>query len=311
MSNDEKEKILVADDDLTSRLILTSALKKWNYEPISVTNGKEALEILSQPDSPQIAILDWVMPEIDGIEVVKEVRSMKKEVPPYIIMLTTKTEKEDLMAGLEAGADDYICKPFDNKELWARIKVGIRTINLHRTLVKAQKALEYEALHDPLTGVLNRRGILERLEEEIERGYRKGYQICVAMFDLDHFKKINDTYGHQTGDEVLKGFVKILQNHTRPYDSIGRLGGEEFLLIVPEISESEAILILEKLLNEIRKSPIYTHNNELKITTSIGGIIINGKLNVDKVIKLVDESLYQAKERGRNQLIFHGAIEND
>lgn len=311
MDNHEKEKILVADDDLTSRLILTSALKKWGYDPIPVTDGNKALEILSKPDSPLIAILDWVMPGIDGIDVVKKVKSMEKEIYPYIIMLTTKTEKEDVIAGLEAGADDYIRKPFDNEELWARIKVGIRTVNLQRNLIKIQKALEYEALHDPLTGVLNRRGILERLEEEIERAYRKGYLTCVGMFDLDHFKKINDTYGHQVGDEILKGFTKILQTQTRAYDSIGRLGGEEFLLIIPEVQESEALPILERLLNDVRNNPISTSSGEIKVTTSIGGIIIKGKPNIDKVIKAVDDALYQAKEEGRDRLIFSGVLSNE
>ncbi len=311
MNSEAKEKILVVDDNLTSRLILTSALKKWGYEPIQASNGKEALSILSQPNTPMIVLLDWIMPEMDGIDVVKNLKQMDKEIYPYVIMLTAKTEKEEVITGLEAGADDYVRKPFDMEELQARIKVGIRTINLQKKLIETQKVLEHEALHDPLTGVLNRRGVLERLNEEIERGYRKGTYTCVAMFDIDHFKKVNDAYGHQIGDEVLKGFTKIISEKTRAYDSLGRLGGEEFLLIIPETSENDSISTLERLLNEIRNAPIQTSAGDLKITTSIGGIIIYGKPTIDKVIKLVDDALYKAKERGRDQLIFAGAFSHE
>lgn len=308
MNSEAKEKILVVDDNQTSRLILTSALKKWGYEPIQASNGKEALSILSQPNTPMIVLLDWIMPEMDGLDVVKNLKQMGKEIPPYVIMLTAKTEKEDVIAGLEAGADDYVRKPFDMEELQARIKVGIRTINLQKKLIETQKALEHEALHDPLTGVLNRRGVLERLNEEIERGYRKGTFTCVAMFDIDHFKKVNDAYGHQVGDEVLKGFTRIISDKTRAYDSLGRLGGEEFLLILPETSENESVSALERLLNEIRNTPIHTSAGDFKITTSIGGIIICGKPIIDKVIKLVDDALYKAKANGRDQLVFVGAF---
>ncbi len=242
-----KIKILVAEDDFVSRLMLTSAIKKWGYEPIAVDNGKSAYEILTAESPPLLAILDWVMPEMDGIEVVRSLRKKTEEIPTYIIMLTTKTEKEDVIEGLEAGADDYIRKPFDTDELWARIRVGLRTAKLQKDLMDTQKALEYEAIHDPLTGCLNRRGILERLKEELERFQRTGEQLCVGMCDLDHFKKINDTYGHQTGDDVLKGFVQIIRSQLRPYDQIGRLGGEEFLILIPDITEVYARSALERL----------------------------------------------------------------
>jgi len=301
-----KIKILVAEDDLVSRLMLTSAIKKWGYEPIAVDNGKSALEILSNESPPLLAILDWVMPEMDGIDVVKALRKNKGEIPTYIIMLTTKTEKENLIEGLETGADDYIRKPFDADELWARIRVGLRTVTLQRDLLDTQRALEYEAIHDPLTGCLNRRGILERLREELERSQRTGEQLCVAMCDLDHFKKINDNYGHQTGDDVLKGFVQIICSQLRPYDKLGRLGGEEFLILIPNITESYARSALERLNRMVQNTELETCAGKMNITVSIGGIIIKEKTNVDDIIKRVDSALYTAKEKGRNKVIFYG-----
>lgn len=312
MSDDKnKIQILIAEDDLISRMMLSSAIKKWGYEPVAVDNGKSALEILTGASPPLLAILDWVMPEMDGIEVVHILRRSKEENPTYIIMLTTKSEKEDVVAGLEAGADDYIRKPFDTDELWARIRVGLRTATLQKELMETQKALEYEAIHDPLTGCLNRRGILERLNEELERSQRTGEQFCVAMCDLDYFKKVNDTYGHQTGDDVLKGVVQIIRSQLRPYDQIGRLGGEEFLIIIPNITVSYAYNTLARLNKTVQDTEIFTCTGKIKITISIGGIMINEKTSIDNIIKQVDIELYTAKERGRNQVCFYGVLNNE
>lgn len=310
--DNEKNKIqvLIAEDDLISRMMLSSVIEKWGYEPIIVDNGESALEILTGVSPPLLAILDWVMPGIDGIDVVRTLREKKEEVPTYVIMLTTRSEKEDVIAGLEAGADDYIRKPFDVDELWARIRVGLRTATLQKDLMETQKALEYEAIHDPLTGCLNRRGILERLSEEIERSQRTGEQFCVAMCDLDHFKKINDTYGHQTGDDVLKCFVQIIRSQLRLYDQIGRLGGEEFLIIIPNITESYAENTLERLNKTIQDTEMVTCTGKIKITVSIGGIILNEKIDMDTIIKHVDKALYIAKERGRNQICFYGVTKD-
>jgi len=307
----DKPRILVAEDDLVSRLMLVSAIQKWGYEPVAVDNGKDALEILSGAYPPLLAILDWVMPEMDGIDVVRTIRKNYNNTLTYIIMLTTKTEKEEVIEGLEAGADDYIRKPFDADELWARIRVGLRTAQLQKDLIEMQKVLEYEAVHDPLTGCLNRRGILERLKEELERSERTGEPLCVAMCDLDHFKKINDTYGHQTGDDVLKDFVHIIRSQLRPYDQIGRLGGEEFLIIIPNITEAYAKNTLERLNKIIYDTEVITCTGKVKITVSIGGIIVKKQTNIDSVIKQVDEALYTAKENGRNQVCFYGVIPNE
>lgn len=306
----DKIKILVAEDDLVSRLMLVSALKKWGYEPVVVDNGKSALEVLLDKSPPLIAILDWVMPEMDGIDVVRTLREKAEESPTYVIMLTTRTEKEDVIAGLEAGADDYIRKPFDVDELWARIRVGLRTATLQKDLIEIQKALEYEAVHDPLTGCLNRRGILERLNEEVERAQRTGEQFCVAMCDLDHFKRVNDNYGHQTGDDVLKGFVQTARSQLRTYDQIGRLGGEEFLIIIPNITETDAQNALERLRKIVHDTEMDTCSGKIKITVSIGAIIVKEKTSIDNIIKQVDEALYSAKEKGRNQVCFYGVMKN-
>lgn len=308
--NSGETKILIAEDDLISRLMLISALKRWNYEPIVATNGKEALEFLLQEEPPLLAVLDWIMPEMDGIDVVRTIRREKPDSITYFIILTSKTEKNDVIYGLEAGAHDYIRKPFDVDELWARIRVGLRTASLQKELLETQKVLEYKAVHDALTGCLNRRGILERLEEEIERSSRSDSQFCVALCDLDHFKKINDTYGHQIGDDVLKFFVQVIYNQLRPYDQLGRLGGEEFLIIIPNISNTDAISTLERLRCSVQDIEMETNAGKLKITVSIGGAIVKWKNNIDNIIKTVDDNMYIAKEKGRNQVFFGGNINN-
>ncbi len=224
-------KILIADDDLTSRAILSGVLKKEGYEVEAAVNGAEAWRVLRQPDAPSLVILDWMMPEMNGPEVVRRVRALETDRPPYVLMLTSRGDKADIVAGLDAGANDYLAKPFDPGELYARVEVGRRMVEMQAALIASRETLAQQATHDPLTGLLNRRAILEKLQQELSRASRIGGEWAVGMCDIDHFKQVNDTYGHQTGDEVLCGLARILNESLRPYDSVGRLGGEEFLVI--------------------------------------------------------------------------------
>ncbi|MCX5756978.1 MAG: diguanylate cyclase, partial [Candidatus Hydrogenedentes bacterium] len=226
-------RVLIAEDDLTSRNILAAILKKWGHDPVVTKDGAAAWNVLQQPDAPKLVLLDWNMPGMEGLEVCRRLRDNASSNPPYVILLTGRGEKGDIVRGLEAGANDYIAKPYDNEELQARIGVGKRMLELQASLLDTRDALEHLAMHDPLTGIFNRRAILDRLRAEISRARRDGGRLSVGMCDLDHFKKINDRLGHQAGDELLKAISKRLKNLVRSSDTVARMGGDEFMLLMP------------------------------------------------------------------------------
>lgn len=262
--------ILVADDERSLRLILSKALKKWGYEIVEAENGAEAVSVLNGQNPPKIVILDWMMPEMSGIEVIRSIRKKEADVPFYIIMLTSKSEKSDIIEGLNEGADDYLAKPFDLGELRARINAGKRIVELHKELVDSKKKLEYQLEHDVLTGLYSRRFIMEKLNREIARSQRTGSSFAVAICDIDHFKKINDSYGHQAGDIVLREFGKILEGNIREYDSVGRIGGEEFLIIAPLNKDEAESAMFERIRSKVEKIRIRTESEEVSLTVSIG-----------------------------------------
>ena len=224
------EKVLIAEDDPVFRHVLRNWLQKWDYEVQAVENGTDAWEILRQEDAPKLAILDWMMPGMDGVELCKRVRAQDKKAYCYVLLLTAKDEKQDIVAGLDAGADDYLTKPFNLDELRARIRSGKRILDLQNALIATQGALQFEAAHDPLTGLWNRGAIMDLLAREAERQRRSAGFLGLMMADLDHFKDINDSRGHLAGDIVLKEASRRLVNAVRAgTDFVGRYGGEEFL----------------------------------------------------------------------------------
>jgi len=297
-------KILVADDEKSLRVILSKALIKWGYDTVEAENGTDAVSILNKENPPMIVILDWMMPQMNGIEVLRKIRAEEREIPFYIIMLTSKNEKSDIIEGLNEGADDYLVKPFDLGELQARINSGKRVIKLQQELVDSKKKLEYQLEHDVLTGVYSRRFIMEKLNSEISRSMRTGISFAAAICDIDHFKKINDTYGHQAGDKVLCEFGKILEENIREYDSVGRIGGEEFLIITPIKNEADEISLFERVRLKVEKSRIKVDTGEISITVSIGATFYENGKTADKIISEADKALYVAKNSGRNKVVF-------
>ncbi|MBR9981771.1 MAG: diguanylate cyclase [Desulfatitalea sp.] len=295
--------ILIAEDDLTSRTILAAVLQKSGYKVVETTDGRQAWEVLQQPEAPALAILDWMMPRMSGLEVVRRVRALETERPPYLLMLTTKGEKADIIAGLDAGANDYLAKPFDAGELRARVAVGCRMIEMQEALIESRQALSYQATHDSLTGMYNRRAILDQLRKELDRAARNGEAVSIGMCDIDHFKRINDTHGHQTGDEVLCAFGRILQEGIRPYDSAGRMGGEEFLVIAPVRPGRMAMTVFERLRRALADTPIETRSGPISISISIGVASATVGGSVDRLLAAADAALYQAKARGRNRVV--------
>jgi two-component system cell cycle response regulator len=296
-------RILLAEDDFTSRSMLAAILKKWGYEPVVTRDGAAAWEELQKPGAPRLALLDWNMPGLEGLEVCRRLRSKETTDPSYVILLTGRTEKGDIVQGLEAGANDYISKPYDTAELLARIRVGARMLELQSSLLETQAALAHQASHDALTGIFNRRAILDQLGKELARALRQGGRLSVGMCDIDHFKEVNDRLGHQAGDEVLVAFSRILQACLREYDYVGRYGGEEFLVIASNPSAQGVDVLYERLRRQVAATGIQTRAGEVSLTVSIGTAAAAGPAMVDQLIAAADRALYQAKAEGRNRVV--------
>jgi len=296
--------VLIAEDDMTSRIILGSILKKWGFTPVLTCNGKEALDVMQSKDGPSLAVLDWQMPEMNGIEVCQKIREIDTPEPPYLILLTSKDEKKDIVRGLQAGANDFISKPYDNEELRARINVGQRMVKLQSELGDAYRALKHEAMHDPLTGIFNRRAIMDLLEKEIARAKREKTGLCIGLCDLDFFKKVNDTHGHQIGDEVLIGFTRFVTDKLRTNDHIGRIGGEEFLIVASGSENPQKNILFERICEHVRNNEIATEKGGISITASIGVTRYKGVENIDGLVAAADTALYHAKKTGRNRVVY-------
>jgi len=249
-------RVLIADDSAPSRAMLRSTLNKWGYEVLTAENGKEAWEILAQPDPPPLAILDWVMPHMTGPEVCRKVRETHREPDTYILLLTSKNTKGETVEGLEAGADDYIIKPFDQQELQVRLRAGKRIIDLQMRILNAREELRERANKDLLTMLPNRSAIATVLEQELARCHRDRRKVGIALLDIDHFKKINDSYGHFAGDAVLRETAARLRQHMRAYDQVGRYGGEEFLVVLPNCELEQAANQAERMREVLHATPM-------------------------------------------------------
>jgi two-component system, cell cycle response regulator len=296
--------ILIAEDDMISRRLLEATLIRWGYEVVVTRDGVEALEVLQGTEAPPLAILDWMMPGMDGVEVCRKVRQRGQEPYIYLLLLTTKGRKENIIEGLDAGADDYLTKPFDPHELQVRLRAGKRIVTLQAELIEARETLRIQATHDPLTGVWNRRAILEILGNELARSRREGLSVAVAIADLDHFKRINDTYGHVAGDTVLCESVSRMRALLRPYDAIGRYGGEEFLTVLPGCTSQDAFRLADRLRVGIGQEPVKIPEGSIDVTGSLGVAASDAITGPDPtaLIHAADTALYRAKAGGRNRV---------
>lgn len=294
-------KILIADDSAMSLAVLRSSVSKWGYEAVTADNGLKAWEILAQPDPPPLAILDWVMPHMTGPEVCRKVRETLREPYTYILLLTSKNTKGETAEGLEAGADDYIVKPFDQHELQARLRTGRRIIDLQLNLMQAREELRDRANKDLLTMLPNRSAIATTLEQEISRCHRDRRTVGVILLDLDHFKRVNDTYGHFAGDAVLRETALRLRSSMRPYDQVGRYGGEEFLVVLPNCDLEDAKHQAERMRRLLHDTNMVVDGTELKVSASFGVSVSDGsERSPDLFVRVADEALYRAKASGRN-----------
>jgi two-component system cell cycle response regulator len=298
--------VLIAEDDPIFRRILESWFKRWDYRVTAVDNGLDAWEVLQREDGPQMAVLDWMMPGMDGIELCRRIRGRDQGPHCYVVLLSAKDDKQDVVAGLEAGADDYLTKPFDVDELRARVRAGKRILDLQAALILAHDDLQFAAAHDPLTGLWNRGAILDLLKREVSRRQRNGDPLGVIMSDIDYFKKINDTHGHLVGDAVLREVTRRLAAGVRPYDVVGRYGGEEFLIVFPGCGAANLIVGAERLRHCIADQPVETSVGPIPVTLSLGlASVEQGEketLDCEAFLHTADEALYAAKARGRNRV---------
>lgn len=299
-------KILIADDSIVSRHLLEATLRKWGYEVMVACDGAEALGMLQRQEAPTLAILDWMMPGLTGLDVCRKIRQQSREPYTYVLLLTSKSQKEDLIEGMEAGADDYITKPFDQHELQVRLRAGKRLVDLQAELLAAREALREQATRDSLTHLWNRSAILEILSRELSRSEREETALGVVIVDLDHFKNVNDCHGHVAGDAVLCEAARRMQGAIRQYDSIGRYGGEEFLILLPGCDEQTSFTQAERLRRQLAQAEMSLNDATLRMTASFGvTCAMPGEpWTQEALIRKADEALYLAKKLGRNRTEF-------
>ena len=302
-------KLLIADDDPTFRLILTNLAVKWGFEPTATEDGGAAWELLQEDHSPRLILLDWEMPQLNGLELCKRIREMPSEDPPsedppYIILLTSRQDSVDVANGLESGANDYIRKPFEPVELKARLQAGRRMLDLQAEASEIRAQLTHQANYDGLTGLPNRRSVMTTLDREIDRANRQQIPLAVGMCDIDHFKKINDTHGHLVGDAVLREVAQRINTTLRSYDTCGRYGGEEFLVLINS-AKKEATDVFNRLRQAVEGAPIIVEGISCSVTVSCGVAFVNREiLSGSNVLAAADTALYEAKSAGRNRIVF-------
>jgi diguanylate cyclase (GGDEF)-like protein len=300
-------RVLIADDSLLSRRLLEGTLRGWGYDVVVAADGTEAWNVLSSENPPSLAVLDWMMPGVTGPELCRLVRERASEPYTYILLLTSRNDKDDVVEGMNSGADDYITKPFDKHELKVRLRAGTRIVDLQEQLVTAREALRVQATRDYLTQLWNRSAILDILHRELDRSEREGTPVGVVVADLDHFKSINDTYGHFAGDAALRESARRMQMSTRSYDSVGRYGGEEFLIVLPGVTEEGVRIQSERMRQAIETKPMVTFEAALNVTCSFGCASgIGGQVTAESLIRAADKGLYRAKRAGRNRSVVVG-----
>lgn len=300
-------KILLADDDPVSLRLMERTLQNYGYEVITAKNGVEAVQVICSPGGPRLALIDWMMPELDGPGVCRQVRDRHDEAYVYILLLTSRESSEDVVSGLEAGADDYLTKPCHSAELKARLHTGRRVLQLEDKLVEAREEMRFKATHDALTSLWNRGGILSLLHSELALATQNQTPISLLLGDIDHFKQINDSHGHPIGDEVLRQVSSFLRGLVRPEDSVGRFGGEEFLIVLGGCDATSLRERAEQIREELSRVPFITQNGPVSVSLSIGAITIDNwsnSLDVDLYLKEADAALYRAKAEGRNRVVF-------
>jgi len=295
-------KVLVADDSPVYRKLVESALAGQQYTVLFAKSGREAMALFAA-HQPDLVITDWEMPDLSGVELCQRIRNDFQKSYAYVIILTGNTQKSGLLVGLAAGADDYLTKPFEPTELLARVGVGCRIVEFHRQIEAKNRLLEELALTDTLTGLPNRRAIEAWAATELTAAVRHGFSFWVVMADLDHFKTINDTFGHDAGDRVLKAFAEILRANSRRSDICGRIGGEEFLIVLTHTDANGAAVAVNRIREDFAEHILTFGTHEIAATASFGMAGLSQQVqDFSQLVSRADVALYSAKRLGRNRL---------
>lgn len=304
LSEPSQLQILVADDSAPFRDMLQRMLVEWGYEVTLVCDGEQAWEQLRQENGPRLALLDWMMPGMEGAEVCRRVRATVRDRYVYMMLLSVRADLADVVTGIESGADDYIVKPFQVDELRVRLCAGQRVLALQEELVQAREALREQATRDGLTGLWNRRAIFDILQNELARSGRTGEPLIVLMADLDGFKPVNDHFGHMAGDAVLRQAAARMRASVRRYDSVGRYGGEEFLIVLPGCGLPNGLDQAERIRSSISAESFRVGDTEIQLTCSLGAACANPAVRqeADDLVREADSALYRAKRLGRNRV---------
>jgi len=299
-------RIMIVDDDRLSLRLLDHALAEWGHDVISCHDGLEAWQKIEKAGA-NVVISDWMMPGLDGLQLTRLIRERLASPYIYVLLITSHEGREGFLTAMEAGVDDYLTKPLNLAELRARLAVGARVISLQDDLREALAVAEGLATTDALTGLLNRRTVLERGATAYEQSRRQGYPLSVIMADIDHFKRVNDGYGHQAGDRVLAAIAASLKAEIRRYDEIGRYGGEEFVVILPGCAGDEVTTVAQRMRRAVECLELTEQGRRLSITASFGTTSSVGQAQggIEMLIAAADAALYAAKAGGRNQVSSH------
>lgn len=298
-------KILVVESSAITQQLLERNLHQWGYETLCFSSENEAHDIILSENCPRLALLDWNIPVINGLELCRMIRSRSRDSYIYTILLSARNKPEDLVQGLDAGADDYITKPFNPHELHVRLRTGERIIQLQSDLLKAREQLQQAAITDALTGLYNRRALFSQIQQELIRSKRSNSPLGLILIDIDHFKSINDSYGHIAGDHILKEAASRIIDAIREYDIAGRYGGEEFLIQAPECDEHSIRCIAERIRLNFQNKLFVVTGQSIPISISAGCISVSGETYdypVEQLIHQIDQALYKAKRNGRNRV---------
>ncbi len=302
-------RVLLTDDEPVQRMLIGRMLSRAGYEVVMAEDGQQAVQMMQQGNF-QLLLTDWEMPNLDGIGLCRALRSMNLPYYTYTILLTSRDAVEHVVMGLQAGADDYLTKPIMEPELLARLNTGKRLVEMERSLRQANEENRRLSIIDALTGVYNRRYLMEQLAKELERSARYHHPLSLILCDVDHFKRINDNYGHQCGDETLVQFSQVLRGCLRETDWVARYGGEEFVMVLPETTLNAAAQVAERCRAILAKEPLKMSNQILPITASFGvsgwqeGVPAGSEAS--KLIALADGGVYASKEGGRNRVTVKG-----
>lgn len=308
-------RVLIAEDDPVSRLMLEATLEEWEHEVVVTSDGMRALSALQEKHAPPLAILDWMMPGMDGPEICRQLRLTPTSTPVYILLLTAKNSKEEIVAGLHAGANDYLTKPFDREELKVRVQVGARIVELQRSLAervqeleeaiverkRAEEALRNLTLTDDLTGLYNRRGFFTMAEHHFKTARRRRQSALLIYADMDGLKHINDTWGHDEGSLAITMLAEVLRQTFRDSDVVARLGGDEFAILATDVSAAKLDDITARLWENLR-----LHNeqgtHQYKLALSIGAVRVDpgDTSTVEELTTRADQEMYKHK-RGKRE----------